>query len=122
MEKTAHIKNISIPMKSTTASLIRYRAQFGRDAMADIHRLEKSVNNSSVTDDSAIDFILNFAWVFAKSANPEIPELEEWLDSIEEVSVFELVTGVAPVVMELLAGNMKSIKKSEKKTKATNRR
>ena len=106
MEKTIRIDGKEVRLRATAALPIRYKAQFGRDLFADIFKMEPALNNK---DFSKLDTLVfyDLIWLMAKNANPNIPDLEEWL---EQFDVFP-VEDVFSVCMEMLAVLMKSKKK-----------
>ena len=55
MEKIIKIGDYSIPVRSTAASLIKYKANFGRDGLADLIRLAKSVKNNNEAADGELN-------------------------------------------------------------------
>lgn len=90
MEKIVKIGDQDVPLKSTAASLIRYKSNFGRDGLSDIFAFQKVTKNGKI-DIEKIDFdtFFRFMWVFAKSANPSIPPMETWLDQFELADVLQ---------------------------------
>lgn len=115
MEKIIKVKDYSFPARSSAATLLSYRRNFGRDGMKDLLALVKgfggkhtveAVDKSELLEtfaDSAfeMDTLYRFIWTFAKSADPTIPPLEEWLDTFD-VPALEFVSEVFPQVSELL--------------------
>jgi len=119
MEKIIKIGDYSIPVRSTAASLIKYKANFGRDGLADLIRLAKSVKNNNEAADGELnvddidedtfdmDMFFRFLWVFAKSANPEIPPMEDWLEGYDIPPLTFAMTAL-PQTLELLGTTIKS--------------
>lgn len=120
MEKIVKLGEQEVRLKSTAASLIKYKANFGRDGLADIFAFRKALKNGKTVkvaevgadkidldtlneevDIEKIDFdtFLRYMWVYAKSANPAIPPFEEWLDQFE---LSDMLTGGLPAVVELM--------------------
>lgn len=109
MEKTLTIGGRQVKFKSSGAFLLRYKAQFGRDAVSDISKLEKFINNGN-TDFSAFDVEILFSliWVLAKTADPGIPsDPFEWLDSFDEFPIADIF----PELVDMLYGAFRSTKK-----------
>lgn len=115
MEKIVTIGGESFPVRSSAATLLSYRRNFGRDGMKDLLALVKGFSGKHLTDNAdetdmivafaesafEMDTLYRFIWIFAKSANPTIPPLEEWLNSFD-VPALEFISKVFPQVSELL--------------------
>lgn len=114
MEKIISVGEYKFPVKSTAASLLSYRRNFGRDGMKDLLALVKGAGKGAAKKkadevaleafvDSAfeIETLYRFIWVFAKAADSTILPMEEWLDTFE-VSALDFVSEVFPQVSDLL--------------------
>ncbi|MFJ8529635.1 hypothetical protein [Bacillus sp. NPDC094106] len=115
MEKTIVIDGKDVRLKTTAAAGFRYKAQFGRDMFADMFSLQAFMpilngEISSETDFSKLDFdvIYNLVWVYAKTADNEIPDPMKWLDTFGEFPIYEIVIDIQDLIM-------KSLKTSKKK-------
>lgn len=106
MEKTIWVNGKEVRLRATAALPIRYKAQFGRDLFADIFKMKPAIEDG---DFSQLDSLIlyDLAWLMAKSANPDIPDLEEWLDQFDAFPVEEVFI----TCMEMLAALMASKKK-----------
>lgn len=109
MEKTLTIDNRQVPFKSTGAFLLRYKAQFRRDALKDLVRLEPIINKlqeAEGDEDSAqavvealdLELFYNLCWTMAKTADPSIPEPMVWLDSFGEFPVLDIITDLMDIL------------------------
>lgn len=127
MEKTIYIDDKPVRLKSTAATIYRYKQQFKKDYFAELLKLAKSLEiepkENSVSDGEgnvnlgelswdAIDHfdmevLYNFVWVLAKSADHSIPEPIDWLDQFETFPIKE----VFPQITELLSNTIQSSKK-----------
>ncbi len=109
MEKTLLIDGKEIQFKSTGGSVLRYRMQYGRDFISDLLKLEKAfdIDSQSLKDSSALDLevFYNIIWVFAKTANPNIPAPLDWLDSFESFPLIEII----PELMDMITSNLKTL-------------
>lgn len=121
MEKIIKIGSHEIPVKSTASALLRYKLNFGRDALQDLTKLAKGMPKKIKEDDVMemvssggfdMDVFYRFIWVFAKTADPTIKPLIEWLDDID-ITPFEFVTEVFPQIKDLLYNNIKTTIKSK---------
>ncbi len=114
MEKILTIDGRQVKFKSTGAFLLRYKAQFGRDALQDLFRLQSAVDSKgNIKDASALDLevIYNLVWTLAKVADPSIPPPLEWLDTFSEFPLREIV----PEVMDMIFSSFDSTVESKKK-------
>jgi hypothetical protein len=93
MEKIIEIDGQQVKFKSTGAYLLKYRAQFGRDAIQDLCRVEKSIDTKSkeIVDLPAFDLLVfyDMVWALAKAADPTIPPPMEWLDGFSSFPLME---------------------------------
>lgn len=113
MEKTLEIDGKQVKFKSSGASPLRYKAQFGQDFFSDLMKMEKLIDkktgqlNHDVLDLIDFDVLYNIIWVLAKNADKEIPEPIEWLDEFETFPIMEIM----PELQELIQATLQSKKK-----------
>lgn len=125
MEKVITIDGRPVPFKSTGAFLLRYKAQFRRDAIKDLVKLEpvfkkmeekqaaataeeKEAMAIEIFDVLDLDLFYNMAWVMAKTADRTILDPMEWLDSFNEFPVIDIMMEL----MDLLTASIKVSKKN----------
>ncbi|PGL87871.1 hypothetical protein CN931_01420 [Bacillus sp. AFS054943] len=119
MEKTIIIDGQKVKLKATAATVKRYKAQFRRNLFADLMALgainaltsadgEQPIDVSNL-DLSKVDFelIYDLTWLYAKTADPNIPDPMTWLDEFEEFPIEEIM----PEVMGLVQVTMGAKKK-----------
>lgn len=117
MEKTIEVDGKKIPLKSTGATVLRYKQQFGKDYFGELLKMTKAIEpmkknkkmtNLADSDLSLLDFeiLYNFIWVLAKTANPTIPEPLEWLDGFDSFPIVEIM----PEIEDLLAASIQTKK------------
>lgn len=115
MEKILIIDGRQVRFKSTGAFLLRYKAQFKRDAIQDIFKLAGAINQKTnqIVNIEALDLEIfyNMVWTLAKTADPSIEPPLEWLDGFNEFPLVEIL----PEVTELIFSCMESTTKSKKK-------
>lgn len=115
MEKILTIDGKQVKFKSTGAYLLRYKSQFGRDAIKDIYKLNNIFDEKSkkVTNIEALDLevFFNLIWTLAKTADPSIEPPEQWLDTFDEFPLMEII----PEVMDMITSSISSSKSSKKK-------
>lgn len=125
MEKIVKVREYEFPARSNAATLLSYRRNFGRDGMKDLLALVKGVGNKNANDaDSVVqafadgsfevETLYRYIWTFAKSADKEIPPMEEWLEGFD-IPALEFVSEVFPQISDLLFSMAKTNVKSKKK-------
>lgn len=113
MEKTIEIDNKKIRFKSTAATPLRYKAQFGKDFFVDIMKLSSldGLNSKKIDlkkiDKLDFDVFYNIIWVLAKTADKKIPDPITWLDGFEEFPMFDII----PELQDLILSSMQTKKK-----------
>ncbi|WP_410496803.1 hypothetical protein QTL86_06355 [Cellulosilyticum sp. ST5] len=112
MEKSIKIADKLVALKTTGATLLRYKMQFGKDLLTELIKLEDAYKKGEFKTDK-IDFELffNILWIMAKTANPDIKPPVEWLDEFEEFPVLEIL----PKVIEMLSNLIGTAKKKLQK-------
>jgi hypothetical protein len=120
MEKTITIDGKQVRLKGTAATLKRYKAQFRRNLFADM--MELGAINALTSQDgsqqpidmsnfdlSKVDYeiIYDLTWLYAKTADPNIPDPIAWLDGFDEFPIEEIM----PEIMELIQVTMGAKKK-----------
>ena len=137
MEKIVKVGKYEFHVRSSAATLLSYRRNFGRDGMKDLLALVKGLGKRKIqpVNEKAeevaeevkqemvlafaessfeMDTLYRFIWTFAKSADKNIPPLEEWLDTFD-VPALEFVAEVFPQVSDLLFSMAKTNVKAKKK-------
>ena len=111
MYREIKIGEMSIPMKATAATALRYRHVFGQDLMTEF----QSVGQDSGLGMSALQ---QLAFIMACAADPEkdMNKLNdeaymEWLDNFEPLDFAESVEDI----VDLYVGNTKSLSEVKKK-------
>ena len=114
MEKILTIDGRQVKFKSTGAFLLRYKAQFGRDALQDIFRLQSAIDSKGQIkniDTLDLEVFYNLIWTLAKTADPSIPPPLEWLDTFGEFPLAEIV----PEVIDLIFSSLGTMVEPKKK-------
>ena len=108
MEKIIKIGDKEVALKTTGATLLRYKIQFGKDLLTELIKLDGAYKDGELQPEK-IDFevFFNILWIMAKTADPSIKPPVEWLDEFEEFPILE----VLPKVMEMLVCLMRTSKK-----------
>ncbi len=97
-----------VALRTTGATLLRYKMQFGKDLLTELIKLDSAYQNGELQAEK-LDFemFFNILWVMAKTATPDIKPPLEWLDEFEEFPIMEIL----PEVMVLLTNLMRTSKK-----------
>lgn len=114
MEKILTIDGRPVRFKSTGAFLLRYKAQFGRDALQDIFKLQDAVDSKNrIKNISALDLevLYDLAWTLAKTADPNIPPPMEWLDEFSEFPLMDIIPEIVDMIFSCLTSTVESKKK-----------
>jgi hypothetical protein len=114
MEKILTIDGRQVKFKSTGAYLLRYKAQFGRDALQDIFRLQSVIDSKGQIkniDTLDLEVFYNLIWTLAKTADPSIPPPLEWLDEFSEFPLAEIVPEITDMIFSSLGTTVEPKKK-----------
>ena len=114
MEKIIMIDGREVKFKSTGAFLLRYKSQFGRDALQDIYKLQNSIdeNNNIVNIDTLnLEAFYDLIWTLAKTADPSLPPPMEWLDTFSEFPLIDIISELIDMVFSCLISTVESKKK-----------
>ena len=111
MYREIKIGEVSIPMKATAATALRYRHVFGQDLMTELQDSEESTS-------LGIDTVQKLAFVMACAADPEkdMTKLNEevyieWLDKFEPLDL----AMATQEIIDLYLGNTKGLSEVKKK-------
>ena len=116
MEKTVKIGGVDYKMKSTAANLLKYKAQFGRDLLTDVQKLQSAQipkskeNPKGGWDFSKIDLemLYEMVWLLIKAANPELPPPMEWLDTLDSFPLKDAAGEAMTLYVESMEGTAKN--------------
>ena len=97
-----------VALRTTGATLLRYKLQFGKDLLTELIKLDGAYQNGELQAEK-LDFemFFNVLWVMAKTATPDIKPPLEWLDEFEDFPIMEIL----PEVTVLLTNLMRTSKK-----------
>lgn len=110
MEKIINIGGKEVKMASTAGTLYRYRTQFKKDFLKDLAYLDSSFKELKKKKDNneyaefnilQLETFEQMAWAMAKTANSNVPPIEQWLDEFETFSIYK----VLPELLELASFN-----------------
>ena len=114
MEKFIEISGKQIPFKSNGGTMRKYRTQFGRDLLKDVLKMKpgNDVDLSKMTEEEQAEWATetidtsvfeDVIWVFAKTADPSIKPVEQWLEEFDEFPLFEIFAQVQELLMKTIS-------------------
>jgi hypothetical protein len=112
VERTLTIDGKEVRFKSTGGTPLRYKAQFGRDFLADMMKLNAlgRLNFDKLETDrfDLLDFdpYYYFVWALAKTADDSISDPITWLDQFESFPVIK----IARELQDMLASSIQEKK------------
>lgn len=130
MLKTITIDGKAVDFKITASFPIRFENQFGYDILqallptvAEIFDGMKDAENKEDEVSAILNNLMSLkltdiqklVWVFAQTADKDIPEIIDWYDSFEEFPMFDVLKELGPSVLNSLVTK----KKLQTITKAT---
>ncbi|GGA56417.1 hypothetical protein GCM10007416_32010 [Kroppenstedtia guangzhouensis] len=116
MEKTLTIDGKEVRFKSTAATPLRFKAQFGKDFFSEIIKMgaleklgELKPEEIKPDDLQGLDFevFYNIAWTMAKTADPKIPDPITWLDGFDEFPMIEVIPALQDMIIATIQGKKK---------------
>lgn len=117
MEINLKIDGKDVPFKSNGAVAKRYMMQFQRDLLKDILSMGvANIDFTNSTDEEKVNWMrenidfnmfYDIAWVFAKSANPSIPEPITWLESFDEFPIIEIIEPLQELLVKTIGSKKK---------------
>lgn len=84
MLKVIKIENKEIPMMSNGGTLREYRHFFGRDLLVDFMKVKDAVQKGKYENFELSEIVEDIAWVLAHKANPNIKEIDKWLEQFDQ--------------------------------------
>lgn len=131
-EKTIKISGREVTFKATGGVMYRYKEQFGREMLADAATVQEFLETAKtrrvtrkdpktgkivlahgkpVVDEVteydytklSLEAMYNLLWVYAKTADPSIPDPQTWLDSFDTFPVVDIYNQLG----ELTGDNLK---------------
>ena len=110
MERIVNIGGHDYKMKATAASLLKYKAQFGRDLLDDVAQMQNAMKKDGTFDLQAIDLevLYNMCWLLIKAAEPELPPPLEWLDTLDSFPLEDAAKEAMQLYVESMGGKSKN--------------
>lgn len=115
MEKTIKIGDIDVTLKATGNTPKRYREAFGKDLIVEYQRLLKSMdNNGDFTDKTDLGVVDRLAYTMAKQYNPNIEEMDAWLEQFGPLDIFNAMVDIFGVWVKSTETLSESKKKADR--------
>ena len=84
---TVKIGDKEVKMKASADTPRLYRHTFGRDIFQDMNKLNLNMKKGSL-DTGNTEVLENIAYIMAKQADPDIPEISDWLEQFNIFDIF----------------------------------
>lgn len=106
--KIIEIDGKQVKFKSTAATPLRYKKQFGKDyfteileilKIKDLTDLKNIENQSEALAKIDFEILYNIIWVLAKTADRNIPELLEWLDGFDIFPIGDILPQLQDIII-----------------------
>jgi len=108
MEKTVNIGGQDVVLKSTGSLPLRYKAQFKTDFFSDMARMEKVFSQKEIDFEKMdLEIMYRVVWCMAKTANPDIPPMIEWIDTFDNFPLFNLVEEIQDLLINSIVGQQR---------------
>lgn len=109
MRKTLTIDGKKVNFAVNGFTPIEYSMEFGSDYFADLYEVEKG----NVSSQSFYQIV----YLMAKTADKNIPQMDEWYKSFDSFPIFEVYEQLSPLILK----NMRTSKPAKKNRKIPNR-
>lgn len=113
MEKILNIDGRQVKFKSTGAFLLKYKAQFHRDALKDIYKIQGALGkDNEIANIEALDLevFYDLVWTLAKTADPNIDPPMEWLDTFGTFPLMDIIPEIIDLIFSCIT-SMVEVKK-----------
>lgn len=111
MEKTLNIDGKNIRFKATAGTLVRYKAEMGREFLSDFAVLASAINTKTGAVDFTkfnIELAYGIAWAMAKTADANTPDLLTWLDGFDEFDIGIVFGELVPMMNRFMKVDAKN--------------
>ena len=105
MEKTLTIDGKEVKFKTSGAFPLRYKAAFGVDMFSDLAKLDGIEEDITKIDTEPM---FRQVYIAAKTADPNIPEIEKWLDSFDVFPIFQIYNELSGIINQNLKTDIKN--------------
>ncbi|MBO5921725.1 MAG: hypothetical protein J6S92_06850 [Oscillospiraceae bacterium] len=130
MDKTIIIDGKPVVFRKTAGTSRRYQMQFGREFMEDLNKMlalrglisevndeEKDDEAKKAAEEKKVAAVLGFetswmydlAYIMAQQADPSIKDELSWLDSFDEMNIFEIIQELVPMLIAEAKPSLKNV-------------
>lgn len=106
MEKVVLIGEEKVKLKATASILLRYKALTGKDLLKEFIKIEQNRkldleqgNLNDLYNSIDLEFIYNLFYVLAKTADPTLPPILEFMDKFDYIPLEEVSKEVIGLVI-----------------------
>lgn len=108
MEKTILIDGKEVKFKSTGATPLRYKAQFGEDFFKVITKMQGfAKDEENAIEHFDFEPFYRIAWVMAKTADNNISDPISWLDEFDTFPLFDIINELSEMIVSTLESKKK---------------
>lgn len=112
MTKEVIIDGISVSLKCSAATYIKYRSLFHEDLFTGLQKIGEQIADGQALPEGAVEVLLKATYIMALQGNPkEKRGFEDWLD---QFSLKASLDGIGEVY-DLLLGDQEPIEEAKKK-------
>ena len=112
MKETIKIGNVEVLMEASGDIPRMYRNIFGSDLIVGMQAFESRAKKGQTDlNASEVEMFENMAWCFAKHADPDIQDIDEWLKQFEPMDILF----ATPKLLQIWGYDNKSTSKLKKK-------
>lgn len=105
MEKTITIGEKKYKQKACAKNLIIYRDQFNEDMMKAVGMMQGSGVNGVILIDRLDGLrLMRLVWTMQKTAEPETPDFDTWVEGIDEFPVVDVYTDIIDLLTKNVTG------------------
>ena len=110
MERKITVENHEIGLKASAGTVRRYRVAFAKDLLTDMGELEADIIATQKLSPNSVGIAEQVAWIMAKEYDPDIPEMEEWLEQFSPYFTFF----ITPFIITMWRDNLRTLNESKK--------
>lgn len=110
MDKTITIDGRAVTFRKTAGTERRYQMQYGREFTSDLQKMlaVRAALGEDASQETKIRAVMgletswmyDIAFIMAQQADPTIKDELTWLDSFEEINIFEVLDELLPMLVK----------------------
>lgn len=111
MKKTITIGDKEIQLKTNGLTPLLYKNEFHRDFFLDYANLIDKGNMD-------LEYILNLAWLYARTADETVPDRDTWLESFDDFPAVDVMEDIIEITTRALTTSNSKNSNGKGKAKA----